>query len=311
MLNKFTRPLSLLSLLALVALACSISTPAAPQPAGVTNVPAEAIYTSAAQTLAAQLTENAPPEIPPSATLMEQSQAEEASPTATFTPILFTSTATGTATPPFTATPTLPSVTANQNTNCRSGPGPLYDVIGSLKLGETSYAHGRNSTSSWWYIENPRKAGSYCWVWSGSTTLNGSTSSLAVLTPPPPPPTATISGAAFKSGYATRHKCSGDYYAYFSVSNNGGKLLESASIKIRDMTAGTVLSSTASDNPFLTSTSDCPPGEDQLDVGEKAYVAGFIGAVPSGHVLKANIYLCTKEGLAGTCESIVVQFTAP
>jgi len=311
MLKKIARPLSLISFLAIMALACNLSTATAPQPAGPTNIPAEAIYTSAAQTLAAQLTENAPLQIPPTATVMEQPAGEEINPTATFTPIQFTPTATATATPPFTATPTLPSVTAKQNTNCRSGPGPIYDLIGALQSGQTSYAHGRNSTSSWWYIENPRKSGSYCWVWSGSTTLNGNASELAVLTPPPPPPTATVSGAGFKSSYASRHKCSGDYYAYFSVSNNGGKVLESASVKIRDMTAGTVLSSNASDNPFLNGTSDCPPGEDQLEVGDSAYVAGFIGSVPSGHVLKANIYLCTKEGLGGTCESVVVQFTAP
>lgn len=311
MLKKIARPLSLISLLAILALACNISTATVPQPAAATNIPAEAIYTSAAQTLAAQLTENAPLQIPPSPTIMEQPAGEEINPTATYTPILFTPTATSTATPPYTATLTLPSVTAKMNTNCRSGPGPNYDAIGSLQTGETSYAHGRNSTSSWWYIENLRKSGSYCWVWSGSTTLNGNASELAVLTPPPPPPTATLSGAGFKSSYASRHKCSGDYYAYFAVSNNGGKPLESASIKIRDMTAGTVLSSTASDNPFLTSTSDCPPGDDTLDVGDKAYIAGFIGAVPSGHELKANIYLCTKEGLGGNCESVVVQFAAP
>ncbi len=305
------RLLSLISLLAFITLACNLSTLTTPQPAEATNIPAEAIYTSAAQTLAAQLTENAPVEIPPSATIMEQTSAEETNPTATFTPILFTSTATGTATPPFTATPTLPSVTANMNTNCRSGPGPIYDLVGALQNGQTSFVHGRNSTSSWWYIENPRQSGSYCWVWSGSTTLNGTASQLPVLTPPPPPPTATVSGAVFKSSYVSRHKCSGDYYAYFSVSNSGGKVLESASVKIRDITAGTVLSSNASDNPFLTGTSDCPPGEDKLGVGDSAYVAGFIGTVPSGHLLKANIYLCSKEGLSGACESVVVQFNAP
>ncbi len=310
MYNKIARPLSLICLLAIILTGCNLTMTTAPQPAGATNIPAEAIYTSAAQTLIAQLTQNAPPIIPSSATEAEQS-AENIEPIATFTPLLFTPTQTGTATPPFTATPSLPSVTANMNTNCRNGPGPIYDIVGSLKAGETSYAHGRNSTSSWWYIENLRSPGNFCWVWSGSTTLNGSTGQLAVLTPPPPPATATTSGVGFKSSYAARHKCSGDYYAFFGVTNNGGKDLQSASVKIRDMTAGTVLSSNASDNPFLTSTSDCPPGEDLLPVGDSAYVAGAIYSVPSGHSLKANIYLCTKEGLAGSCDTIVIQFTAP
>lgn len=313
------RPIVVMSMLVLLALACEIPMASAPAVNSPTQVPVEAIYTSAAQTLAAQLTQNAPPVIPPTATLPAEQPAvvdTVAVPTVTFTPILFTATETPSPTPPFTPTPLMPTITAQQNTNCRKGPGPAYERVGALMIGQTSIVYGRNSSSTWWYIENPERKGTYCWVWGGSTTVSGAASSLPVFTPPPPPATATKSGTGsetklFSISYAARKKCSGDWYAYFSVKNTGEKVLESAAVKIRDFTTDTILSSTASDNPFLGATNDCPPGSDSLDVGDSAYVAGKMGSVPSGHEIKANITICTKEGLTGSCESYTIRFTAP
>lgn len=318
--NRLTiRPLMMISMGLLVALACGIPVTSPPAVNPPTNVPVEAIYTAAAETLAAQLTQNAPPVIPPTATLPPEQPAAVDTvlvPTATNTPILFTATATASATLPFTATPQMPTITAQQNTNCRKGPGPSYERVGALMIGQTALVYGRNSSSTWWYIENPERPGSYCWVWGGSTTVSGAASSLPVFTPPPPPATATKSGTStdnklFNVSYAARKKCSGDWYAYFSVKNTGDKILESAAVKIRNFTTDTILSSTASDNPFLGATNDCPPGSDSLDPGESAYVAGFMGNVTSGHEIKANITICTKEGLAGSCQSYTVRFVAP
>lgn len=315
--KQIFRPLTVLSILVLVALACDINLPAAEQVSAPTQIPAEMIYTAAAETLAAQLTQNAPPELPPTATLPAEQQppqeGEPLTPTFTFTP-LFSETPTETATLPFTSTPTQPTITAQQNTNCRKGPGPIYERVGALNIGQSALVYGRNSTSSWWYIENPNRPGSYCWVWGGSTTVSGATAELPVYTPPPPPATATTtltaSGVAFEVTYVDKHKCGGDWYAYFRVKNNGNKDIESVAIKITDVTTDTILSSTSYDNPFLGGTGKCPPGKDVLEVGESAYIASFIGNVAADHQLKAGITICTDEGLGGKCEFKAIRFSA-
>jgi len=316
--KQFFRPFTVLSLLALVALACEINFSTPQQVSAPTQIPAEMIYTAAAETLVAQLTQNAPPEIPPTATLPPEQQppqeGEPLMPTFTFTP-LFSETPTVTETLPFTPTPTQPTISAKQNTNCRKGPGPIYDRVGALNIGQTALVYGRNSTSTWWYIENPNRPGSYCWVWGGSTSVSGATAELPVYTPPPPPATATTtlpaSGVAFEISYVDKKKCSGDWYAYFKIKNNGNKALESVAIKITDLNTDTTLSSTSYDNPFLSGTGKCPPGNDSLDAGDSAYIAGFIGNVPANHQLKAGITVCTEEALGGKCEFKAIKFFAP
>jgi hypothetical protein len=186
-------------------------------------------------------------------------------------------------------------ITANMPTNCRTGTGTMYPRVGSLVPGQVAEVVGRNSTSTWWYIVNPSNPGGFCWIWGETTSVTGNTSALQVIKPPPPPATSTSeTGSNFSASYADTHKCSGDKYAYFKITNSGGKDLESASVKIKDETDGDTLSSDSSNKPFLSSASDCT-GDDVLEAGETAYVAGYIGPGNSGHQAKAGIYLCTKR----------------
>jgi uncharacterized protein YgiM (DUF1202 family) len=280
-----------------------------------TQMPPEAIYTAAALTLAAQLTQNAPPVI--QATQPEAIQPTQAdtpippSPTSTSLVPSSTPTLQSTATSPFTATPSYPMITASVDTNCRSGPGPEYPRVGYLLAGQTSQVYGRNSSSTWWYIKDPNKTSLFCWVWGGSTNVAGASSMLPVFTPPPPPPTSTPGKAAFTASYVSTKKCGGDKYAIFSIKNVSGVTFESMSIKTRDETKDEVVSNASSNKPFLDSSSDCPPGASALDPGEKAYVASLTQGAKSGNDAKTNIYLCTKDGLDGTCVMVVVKYTFP
>ena len=202
-------------------------------------------------------------------------------------------------------------ITANIDTNCRSGPGPEYTRLGYLLVGQTSQVYGRNSTSTWWYIKEPLREGVFCWVWGGSTSVSGPTGALPVFTPPPPPPTSTPGNAAFSASYVTSKKCGGDRYAIFSIKNVSGVTFESMNIKTRDETKDEVVSNASSNKPFLDSSSDCPPGSSALDPGEKAFVASLIQGAKSGNQAKTNIYLCTKDGLDGICVMVVVKYTFP
>ncbi|MBN1536710.1 MAG: hypothetical protein JW908_08270 [Anaerolineales bacterium] len=314
MINKNTRPIAILSIVLIFMSACNLPGTTTLPPA-VTAVGADVIYTAAAQTLAVQLTEHAP--TPGMATdtpdagvqVVEETNTPLIPPTDTPSP--YTSTPEFTNTPMFTATSSNPMITASMPTNCRTGTSKDYPRVGSLNVGDVSQVIGRNSTSTWWYIENPSNPGSYCWVWGETTSVTGNTSALQVMTPPPPPPTSTSETASsFSTSFADTHKCSGDKYAYFKVTNSGGKALESANVKIKDETDGDTISSASSNKPFLSGTSDCS-GDDTLEVGDSAYVAGYLGGGNSGHEAKAAIYLCTKESLEGSCTNIVITFTIP
>jgi hypothetical protein len=89
---------------------------------------------------------------------------------------------------------TIPIVTAKDtNVNLRSGPGTNYDVVGSLKKGESLKTIGRNSDSSWWQVSNGNAP---AWVFAGVVTITGADDEIAIVEAPPPPatpfPTPTI-----------------------------------------------------------------------------------------------------------------------
>ena len=115
-----------------------------------------------------------------------------------------------------TATP-LPSATAwigpifiqvSIATNCRTGPGPEFPMIGALMVGETTVIRARTNNPNYWLVDNPDNPGRECWLWGRHATIDGDTDHLpladAVDTPTPEP--ATIAG-----------------WAYFDGDNNGAR----------------------------------------------------------------------------------------
>ena len=73
---------------------------------------------------------------------------------------------------------------ADQNTNCRVGPSTGYRIVTYFKKGSESTVEGRDKNKGWWYIVNPSDSSDFCWVWDGSTTVQGDTSTLAVVAAP-------------------------------------------------------------------------------------------------------------------------------
>jgi len=273
-----------------------------------TEVDQDKLSTEVAETVAARL-------------LLTQTQGElVATPSDTLPPATQAATDTlvpaVTDTPAATATLAVPVISASVDTNCRSGPSKLYDPpAGVLLVGQTAKVYGRHAQGTWWYIENTSRAGSYCWVWAETTSVNGDTNTLPVITPPPLPPTATFTATpstGFALSYSTVHDCSGTPTAIFQVSNVGNQAFESLNLKIDDLTASTTLyGSSSSDAPFMGSSGECPPGGDTLAVGQALYIGGAIGPGNAGHTAKAFIKLCTEDGLAGICVDKSVEFTIP
>lgn len=121
--------------------------------------------------------------------------------TATFTPVTDTSTPalTGLAgTPGPSPTACNPSITTNSSVNVRSGPGTTYGSVDNLAAGATATVAGKNSDSSWWFINRPN--GGTGWVSASVSTANCIPASLAIIAAPPisssPATSAPTSGAS-------------------------------------------------------------------------------------------------------------------
>jgi hypothetical protein len=99
-------------------------------------------------------------------------------PTATFEP-------SSTPQPTLTPTPELAKAFPDKNTNCRSGPSTDFPVQVSIPAGTEARVLGRNSSSDYFYVENPQSPGSGCWVKGSLVTIIGTVAILPVFTPPP------------------------------------------------------------------------------------------------------------------------------
>ena len=90
-----------------------------------------------------------------------------------------------------TSTSSVPMVTVSVNTNCRTGPGVVYELVGGLLVGEQAVVVGKYSAGNYWIINKPNSSGT-CWLWGQYATVTGNTAGLPEYTPPPTPtPTIT------------------------------------------------------------------------------------------------------------------------
>jgi hypothetical protein len=95
-----------------------------------------------------------------------------------------TATTVPSSTPEFTATANTSIVTVNTNTNCRTGPGVTYDIVGALIIGQQAEVVGKNSSTGYWIINNPNGPGT-CWLWGEYATITGDTTDLQEYAIPP------------------------------------------------------------------------------------------------------------------------------
>jgi hypothetical protein len=267
------------------------------------------ISTFAAQTVIADLTQNIP-----QATL---SATFEATSTSTFTPEpptftpteTLTPTSTLTATPSLTFTPLVPLISVSVPTNCRNGPGKVYDMVGALLVGVVAEVYGRDPTNNYWYIRNPDWGDEYCWVWGEYATLTGPVLLLPVFTPPPTPtptftpsPTSTPTPSpAFQDDYAGLDTCNGSWWLEIALKNMGTVPLKSVNISVTDNTTGITVVNLADG---FTSLEGClsRTTKDILYPGDTYLLSSpAFNYNPTGHELKVSITLCSDTGQKGQC----------
>jgi murein DD-endopeptidase MepM/ murein hydrolase activator NlpD len=109
-----------------------------------------------------------------------------ATPTRTPTP---TASLTPTVTPTFTPEVCEATLTITKNTNCRKGPGTVYDVLTSYVVGTEMIVAGRGSDleNIWWYVQVPNIDDAFCWVSDANVQVAGSTDCMPVIPAPPTP----------------------------------------------------------------------------------------------------------------------------
>jgi hypothetical protein len=127
-------------------------------------------------------------------TPVDQPPAEEATATLVVTPTdsatpVPSDTPLPTETPTITPTPTPSVVTVtplDKDVICRFGPSDLFSTEAAFKVGQMALVLGTDAGGGWWYIENPSKAGRFCWVSAALTRIEGNPLGVAIQDPPIP-----------------------------------------------------------------------------------------------------------------------------
>ncbi len=137
----------------------------------------------------------------------------------------------GAATVTLTPTPSVPIVTVSQATNCRSGPGIDYDLLGAVNVGQTAVVVGKYTPGNYVIINNLNGVGT-CWLWGQYATVSGNTTGLPEMTPPPTPtpkstktpkptstitPTPTLAPPAAPSFLANTRACEGGFRGFTPI----------------------------------------------------------------------------------------------
>lgn len=82
--------------------------------------------------------------------------------------------------------PSEPVARANQNTNCREGPGTNYPAITIINEGQEAPIVGQSANTNW-LILRPEGQSANCWIAAFLATVEGDLDQVAVIEPPPPP----------------------------------------------------------------------------------------------------------------------------
>ncbi len=220
----------------------------------------------------------------------------------------FTFTPSNTPLPTFTFTPEVPMVSVSVDTNCRTGPGEPYDIIGVLHVGETAEVVAKAPYGGSWIIKNPDGAGT-CWLWDQYASVTGNTQGLPIAEVPPTPTPA----AGFTVAYLQTVSCAGDWAFRFQLTNAGSVTWRSYSVVVTDSTTSTT--KTFSSDDFIDYTGCGPSANDLMDLepGEAGVAgnwgpSGLFNYNPAGHNLTATFTLYEQDGLLGQFATKTITF---
>ena len=215
--------------------------------------------------------------------------------------------------PSLTPTPEGVWLTVVENTNCRKGPGKVYDYVSTIKTGQQVQAVGRSPDNQYYYVQNINGNG-YCWLWVQYSTLTGNTGILPVFTPAPTPTfTVTPSPApGISVSFVQVTTCGPQYALRLMVRNTGSVTWQSVKVTIVDNdTATTFVHSLDQFRGYA----GCPEDLTQEDLtpGEEGVISnvnpGQFNYDPTGHSLNVTVTVYSENGLAGQSYSTAFNLT--
>ena len=210
-----------------------------------------------------------------------------------------TPTNTPTVTP--TDTPSIPIVTVTENTNCRSGPGTVYDLVYIFMIGDEAEIIGRSSEANYVIIKVPDSSGRSCWLWTRYAVIKGNINDLPESTPPPTPtPAATATPALnFDFSFNSVGICGPSENVYLNVTNTGGIDLESRHLSAQNL--DTLQVKTSQSNMFGQSPDCMTIANAMIQPGSTKYVS--VGFTPPifGDTISVTIKACALDGLGAPC----------
>ena len=283
--------LTFITILLFASFACVIPGASAPVPTQDQN----AVNTSIAQAISARQTE-AVLNNPPTVTFTSAPEI----PTLTLEPTV-------TLTPDYTATSSTPMISVSVDTNCRVGPGAIFERVGILLVGETAEIVGREPKNEFWYIRNPDadEGAEFCWVWGEYATISGDTLPLLYLSPPPPPT------ASFSVSFEKMDICATTRWINFKLTNKSGISFKYINIVLTDTDTDpvTVVSLKANEFTYNEGCSQPVTTKTLIAGGTLSVSSPFLTYNFSGHDLNAKLTACTETDQAGTCITQELNFT--
>ncbi len=280
------RLLLLMGLISTSILACNF--PGLVKPPGDPGL----IYTAAAQTIAASVSQTLQPSLTVSIPTSVPLVTLTATLPATTSPV------------PETIVPAeAVTLSVSVNTNCRLGPGRAYDLVGGLLVGQVAQVYGKNATHTYWYIRLPSKPDTFCWVTGEYATVTGDVNIVPIFTPPPTPTPVPD----FELSYAGMDHCTG-WWTELRIKNTAPLAFRFYSLTIKDTKTG--VTQTASANGF-TDLKGCLSSEftPTIEPGQTFVLSGPLFAYNfDNHKMRATLMLCTEPGGGGSCISRTIEF---
>ena len=206
---------------------------------------------------------------------------------------------TATPLPTLTSTPA-PMANITGNTNCRTGPGSVYDLLHTYLAGNQVKLLGKSPDDFFWYTRASSEYAPDCWLWGKYVTPVGDTELLPVFTPPPTP----TPSPDFVITYFHADVGAGQFHFFFEIENIGNVTWESALLYIFDPVVPQEAGRFS--NNFQVNGTLPIPTKDSIPAGDIGYFhseqlsnPGAYGKQPD--VLDIYFVACTEEYLNGYC----------
>lgn len=214
-----------------------------------------------------------------------------------------TSTATLTLEPSATFTPEPPKAEVVRESNCRIGPGGLYDLVAKYPVGQMLDVVAKDLGGGYWFVQNSEKPEEQCYLLAQNIKITGDTELLPKFTPLPSPTAAPY----FEVTFRKFDICENRNYVVFDIVNLGSFAFRSVYIRVINQKSGESVEQAF--NAFdLRVKCVLAKNIAPLDPGKSGYVYSpqFKWSGQGGR-LRVIIMACTDKNLKGSCVTQTVD----